>query len=82
MKDRSVLDGLGFAIVRNNRGNLSSRKQQNKFLFYINHYLFLLVLDLHCYAQASSICNKPGLLFIAACGLLIAAASLVAKHRL
>ena len=43
---------------------------------------FLAVLGLHCCTQAFSSCNEWGLLFIVACGLLIAVASLVGEHKL
>ena len=52
----------------------------NKFIYFI--YLFLAALGLRCCVQASSSCGKWGLLFVAVHGLLIAVASLVAKHRL
>ena len=39
-------------------------------------------LGLHCCMQAFSSCGERGLLFVAVRGLLIAVASLVAKHRL
>ena len=45
-------------------------------------YLFLAALRLHCSARASSSCGEQGLLFLVVCGLLIAAASLVAEHGL
>ena len=45
-------------------------------------YLFVAVLCLHCYTWAFSNCGEWGLLFVDVCGLLIAAASLVADHRL
>ena len=49
----------------------------NKFI-----YLFLAALGLHCCTWAFSSCGEPGLLFLAARGLLIAVASLVAEHGL
>ena len=45
-------------------------------------YLFLAALGLRCCAQAFSGCGERGLLFVAARGLLIAVASLVAEHGL
>ena len=51
-----------------------------KFIYFI--YLFLAVLGLRCWARAFSSCGERGLLSIAVHGLLIAAASLVAEHRL
>ena len=45
-------------------------------------YLFLAALDLRCCTRAFSICSERGLLFVAACRLLIAVASLVAEHGL
>ena len=55
-----------------------------KFLsFFFINYLFLAVLGLlRCCAWAFSSCGEWGLLFIVVCGLLIAVASLVVKHRL
>ena len=50
-------------------------------LLKIYMYIFLAVLDLHCYVQAFSSCSEQGLLF-AAHGLLIAVVSLVAEHWL
>ena len=43
-------------------------------------FFFLAVLGLCCWARAFSSCGEWGLLFVAACGLLIAVASLVAEH--
>ena len=43
-------------------------------------FFFLAVLGLFCWARAFSSCGEWGLLFVAACGLLIAVASLVAEH--
>ena len=45
-------------------------------------YLFLAALGLHCYAWAFSSCGERGLLFVGVHRLLIAVASLVAKHGL
>ena len=45
-------------------------------------YLFMAVLGLHFYVRAFSSCGKWGPLFIAVCGPLTIAASLVAEHRL
>ena len=50
------------------------------FNFYLFIYLFLAELGLCCWARAFSSCGEQGLLFIVVCGLLIAAASLVAEH--
>ena len=62
---------------------------QAEFLFLLTYFLnnlfnslFLVALHLHCCTQAFSRCGKRGLLFVAVLGLLIAAASLVAEHRL
>ena len=44
--------------------------------------LFLAALGLCCCVQAFSSCVERGLLFVAACRLLIAVASLVAEHGL
>ena len=45
-------------------------------------YLFMAVSGLHFCARAFSSCGKRGPLFIAVCGPLTVAASLVAEHRL
>ena len=47
----------------------------------INLFIFGCV-GLHCCARAFSSGGEQGLLFVAACGLLIAVASLVAEHGL
>ena len=52
------------------------------FSFLIFIYLFLAALGLRCCVQAFSNCGKRGLLFVVVRGLLIAVASLVAKHGL
>ena len=52
------------------------------YLFIIIIFLFLAVLGLRFCARAFSSCSKWGPLFIAACGPLTIAASLVAEHRL
>ena len=54
------------------------------FFFNINLfiYLFLAALGLCCCVWAFSSCSARGLLFVAVHGLLIAVASLVAKHGL
>ena len=44
--------------------------------------LFLAALGLRCCARAFSSCGERGLLFVAACGLLIAVASFVVEHGL
>ena len=49
---------------------------------YLFIYLFLAVLGLRFCARAFSSCSKWGPLFIAVCGPLTIAASLVAEHRL
>ena len=51
-------------------------------LIYLFIYLFMAALGLRCCAQAFSSCGERGLLFVAARGLLIAVASLVAEHGL
>ena len=51
-----------------------------KFIYFI--YLFFAALGLRCCVRAFSSCGERGLLFVAVCGLLIAAASLVAEHGL
>ena len=45
-------------------------------------FLFMAVLGLRFFARAFSSCGKWGPLFIAVCGLLTIAASVVAEHRL
>ena len=52
------------------------------FVFFINLFIFLAVLDLRCCMRAFSSCGERGLLFITVRGLLIVVASLVAEHRL
>ena len=56
--------------------------QISKQLFFLRLIFFLADLDLHCWAWTFSSCDKWGLLFVGVHGLLIAAASLVAEHRL
>ena len=58
--------------------SLVSTKFCNFFLI----YFFLAVLGLRCCTRAFSSCSEQWLLFIAVTGLLTAAASLVAQHRL
>ena len=53
----------------------------NKFI-YLFIYLFLAVLGLRFCVRAFSSCGEWGPLFIAVCGPLTVAASLVAEHRL
>ena len=65
---KSILFGLFFKKI-----NLT-------YLFYC--YLFLAALGLCCCTWAFSSCGERGVLFVAARGLLIAVASLVAEHRL
>ena len=52
------------------------------FFIYLIYLFILAVLGLCCCAQAFSNCGKRGLPFIAVHGLLIAVASLAAKHGL
>ena len=40
------------------------------------------MVGLHCSTQAFSSCSQCGLVFVAACGPLVAVASLVAEYRL
>ena len=68
---------------------LSQRRKLNFFFlvfkgvdFFLFIYLFLAALGLRCCARAFSNCGEQGLLFIAAHGLPIAVASLVAEHGL
>ena len=49
---------------------------------YIEFYLSLSMLGLHCCSQALSSCGEWELLFAVVHGFLIALASLVAQHRL
>ena len=51
-------------------------------LIYKEIFIFLVLLGLHCCAQAFSSCGKRGLLFIVVRRLLIAVASLVVEHGL
>ena len=50
------------------------------FIYLVN--LFLAALGLCCCAQAFSSCSEQGILFVAACSLLITVASLAAEHKL
>ena len=52
------------------------------FFFYFIYLFILAALDLCCFSLAFSSCLKWGLLFVVACGLLIAVASLVAEPAL
>ena len=52
-------------------------RQKGSLLFV---YLFLAVLGLRCCARAFSSCGEWGLLFAAACGLLLVVASLVVER--
>ena len=52
------------------------------FFYYLLIYLFLAVVGLRFCARAFSSCGERGPLFIAVCGPLSIAASLVAEHRL
>ena len=54
---------------------------KNFFFNYLFIYLFLAVLGLRFCARAFSSCGNRGPLFIAVCGPLTIAASLVAEHR-
>ena len=54
----------------------------NYLLFFKNIYLFLAMLGLHCYEQASSSCSDWGLLSICHAWALTAVASVVAEHRI
>ena len=64
--------------------NRAGARRNTTFFFYFNTfiYLFLGALGLRCCAQAFSSCGERRLLFIVVRELLIAVASLVAKHRL
>ena len=59
---------------------------QSKIYIYINVYLFLVVLDLHCYVQTFSSWGKQGLLISVALLVeengLYSAGSVVAAHKL
>ena len=50
--------------------------------FFFEFYLFLAAFGLRCCARAFSSCFERGLLFVVVCRLLLAVASLVAKHGL
>ena len=52
------------------------------YIFFLTYFLFLAVLGLHFCVRAFSSCSERGPLFIAVCGPLTIAASLVAEHRL
>ena len=52
------------------------------FFFFLFIYLFLAVLGLRFCARAFSSCGERGPVFVAVCGPLTVAASLVAEHRL
>ena len=53
------------------------------FIFFNNFiYLFLAVLDVRCYTGFSVVVESRGYSLVAALGLLIVVASLVAEHRL
>ena len=52
------------------------------FIYLFIYYLFLPVWGLCCCARAFSSCNEQGILFVAAQGVLIAVASLIAEHGL
>ena len=72
---------LVIALFRKQAWNL------NSFFFFFNFFkfiylLFMAVLGLRFCERAFSSCGKWGPLFIAVCGPLIIAASLVAEHRL
>ena len=56
--------------------------ESNSFYLLFLFYLSLTALGLRRCTQAFSSCDEWGLLFVAACGLLIAVASLVAEHGL
>ena len=49
---------------------------------FLNLFIFLAVLGLHCCTRAFSSCVERGLLFVVVCRLLIAVASLIAEHGL
>ena len=51
-------------------------------MYFTTVFCFLAVLGLRCCVSAFSSCSEQRLLFIAVRGLLIAAVSLVAEHRL
>ena len=60
----------------------AARRLRNPLSFFFKIYLFLVVLGLRFCARAFPSCGKRGPLFIAVCGPLSVAASLVAEHRL
>ena len=65
--------------------NVYHKEHQLFFFFnfiYLFIYLFMAALGLRFCARAFSSCGKQGPLFIAVCGPLTVAASLVAEHRL
>ena len=73
-----------------NPNHEATREIPHPFTFFKKIYLFLEVLGLRCWVQASSSCSEQGLLFVAEWGLLFVAvrrllivvASLVAEHGL
>ena len=79
---------LRMKVVKRVRPKSSHHKKKNFFsissffLYFYVIYLFLAAMGLHCCVQAFSSCSEQGLLFVAVCRLLIAAASLVVEHRL
>ena len=58
------------------------RNTSNKISFFEKNYLFLTVLGLCCFAWVFSSCGNQGLLFVAECGLHVAAASLAVERGL
>ena len=69
------MEHLGFSGATGRKGSLTVCQA----LFYFI-YLFLAALGLRCCVRAFSSCSERGLLFVAARGLLIAVASLVAEQ--
>ena len=70
------------SVPREKNNKYTNDKSDIFFFLNIFIYLFLAVLGLRFCARAFSSCGKRGPLFIAVCGPLTVAASLVEGHRL
>ena len=75
----NIIDIYYFNFINKVYSNIKYYYYYLKYLFI---YLFLAVLGLRFCARAFSSCGKRGPLFIAVCGALTVAASLVVEHRL
>ena len=72
---RNLAEWKFVAEQRLGRNNASLKKKKK-----ISFFLFLAVLGLRCWSQATSSCGELGLLFLAVLRLLIVVASLLAEH--